>query len=126
LLSIGGEFQYRENGESLLIKPTNRLPESTFHIESIGLGGNQRLADRDLERIAGLSELQQLYVQETAITDDGLRILQEMKTLVTLNVRETKVTAMGVAQLKLALPDCQIKSDFTAEQIAAAVEKLKK
>ena len=43
------------------------------------------------------------------VTDAGLVHLQGMTNLTILDLRDTKVTDAGVAELKQALPNCEIK-----------------
>jgi Leucine-rich repeat (LRR) protein len=75
--------------------------------------------------VGRMTNLEQLDLSCPALTDEGLRHLKSLSNLTRISITGTKVTAMGVAELKLALPNCQIESDFTDEQIAVAMEKLK-
>jgi internalin A len=42
------------------------------------------------------------------VTDTSLKELKELKQLTLLNLKRTQVTDAGVAELKKALPKCQI------------------
>lgn len=57
---------------------------------------------RDIEVLR--TELNVLLVQKTAVTDAGLKPLEACKSLTLLSVENTKVTKVGVAALKKALP----------------------
>ena len=59
------------------------------------------------------------------VTDADVVHLKEFKSLSGVDLTETKVTAVAVAKLKLGMPACRVKSDFTDDQIKAAIEKLK-
>jgi hypothetical protein len=45
---------------------------------------------------------------QTAITDTGLKELAALKNLTKLDLSYTKVTDVGVTELQLALPKCEI------------------
>ena len=49
-----------------------------------------------------------VYFTDTDVTDAGLVHLKGMTNLQTLNLRKTKVTTAGVADLQSALPKCGI------------------
>jgi hypothetical protein len=52
--------------------------------------------------------LQSLDLQETNVTDAGLKHLRGLTQLDSLDLRKTKVTDAGVANLQRALPNCKI------------------
>jgi hypothetical protein len=49
-----------------------------------------------------------LDLVSTRVTDGGLKELAPLKNLTTLKLRETKVTDVGVAELRKALPNCKV------------------
>jgi len=57
--------------------------------------------------------MQSLYLPRTPVTDAGLVHLQGLTNLRTLELRETKATAKGIAALQKVLPECRITSDVT-------------
>jgi serine/threonine protein kinase/Leucine-rich repeat (LRR) protein len=65
----------------------------------------------DLSPLRGMP-LEQLFCTNSQVTD--LSPLEECKSLKTLNVTKTKVTAAQVAALQKALPNCKIEWDGTA------------
>jgi hypothetical protein len=83
------------------------------------------ITDRGIAQILDLPELSALSLLACPVTDAALERLSQLKSLTQLYLRSTKVTAGGVARFKLARPDCTITSDFTDEQIAAELDKLK-
>ena len=80
-----------------------------------------KVTDEGLQYLAaGSKELGELSLVGCRITDEGLKTLAQLKQLRLLVLDRTGVTAAGIARLQLALPECEIRSDFTAEEIAAA------
>jgi hypothetical protein len=55
-----------------------------------------------------LSELRDLSLHATQVTDAGLEHLAGLTQLTTLYLSDTHVTAAGVANLQQALPNCKI------------------
>ena len=55
-----------------------------------------------------LKQLKMLALQDTKVTDAGLKELEDLKQLATLALQGTKVTDAGVAELQKALPACKI------------------
>ena len=62
--------------------------------------------------IGKLTKLSWLTLVDNPITDADLEHLKSLKRLEKLDIRETKVTKVGVAALKQALPNCKVTSDF--------------
>ena len=61
-----------------------------------------------VEAVAKLQQLTTLGLDNTQITDAGLKELAEVHKLKYLVLIKTKVTKEGVAELKKALPNCKI------------------
>lgn len=59
--------------------------------------------------LATMPELSELVVIATPLTDRGLAAFHRCTTLKSVNVSETQVTTAGVAALRAALPDCEVK-----------------
>ena len=49
-----------------------------------------------------------LSLQRTRVSDAGLTHLRELTGLRYLNVAQTNVSALGAAELRRALPNCQV------------------
>jgi len=69
---------------------------------------NTEVTDAALEYVAALSELRYLSLGGTKVSDAGLAHLEAMPNLKWLNLRHTGITAERVAQLKKAMPNCEI------------------
>jgi hypothetical protein len=61
-----------------------------------------------LERLEGLTELQELHLTSTPVTDAGLVHLQGLSKLNRLDLSNTLVTDAGVNELQKVLPNCRI------------------
>ena len=62
-----------------------------------------------LVHLKGLRQLSVLHLNYTQVTDDDVEHLLVFDKLTFLSLLRTKVTAQGVAQLKKALPNCDIQ-----------------
>ena len=64
--------------------------------------------DSDLRIVGAFPELRTLDVSGSLVSDAGLLTIAEQKHLKKLDLRDTSVTKAGVAELKEALPECEI------------------
>lgn len=80
------------------------------------------LTDADLEAIAQLPKLRELWLQESTITDSGLLALQNCRTLRALNITKTPVTEISVRCLQTRLPQCRILWDGGVIEPGGAAE----
>ena len=86
-------FQFTEWKEGVLAKMPD--PGAAF-----GLGLDEtKMTDAGLKELAGLKSLQALYLAGTRVTDAGLKEVAGLKSLQTLDVRRTKVTDAGLKEL---------------------------
>jgi hypothetical protein len=69
-----------------------------------------RVTDRGLEYLVRLPDLRVLRLRGTAVSDAAVPLLSRMP-LMTLDVRDTRITAAGVKALREALPKAYIDSD---------------
>jgi len=69
------------------------------------------VTDDDLELLAMIPDLQKLYLKGMPITDDSIDTLSQLKQLQYVDVGETQITASGLRELQVALPNCVIKTD---------------
>ena len=61
-----------------------------------------------MKELAGLSNLTELNLWGTQITDAGLLELSELKNLTTLHIWKVQITDAGVQELKDSLPQVWI------------------
>ena len=69
---------------------------------------SKQVADADLKRLTGLTELQTLYLTGTKVTDVGLEHLKTLTGMQLLWLTGTTVTPAGMEKLQMALPKCTI------------------
>ncbi|MCX7422547.1 MAG: leucine-rich repeat protein [Planctomycetia bacterium] len=69
------------------------------------------LIELTAENLAELNRLQRLSLAGSGLTDAGIKPLAILTNLASLDLRRTKVTAAGIAELKAVLPKCQIQWD---------------
>lgn len=131
---IGGVVVISQNGQQLRYANRDReLPSTPFKVTTIDLTGSRQFGDADLQRLAGLSELEFLRLHNAtqltnqaleylsqirnlksldltaaSVNDAGVPLLEKFTTLELLHLTNSKVTPQGVAQLQQALPDCRI------------------
>ena len=71
------------------------------------------LTDLFAKNLAELTQIKRLSLAGSGLSDVGIKHLGGLTNLESLDLRRTKVTAAGIAELQLALPTCQIASNFS-------------
>ena len=80
-------------------------------IEGFGLSNvDEDFADL-LPELKSLANLKSIGLANTAITDDSLKQLAGLHTLVVLDLSETRTTLEGRSRLRRSLPNCAITPD---------------
>ncbi|HEV3341171.1 MAG TPA: leucine-rich repeat domain-containing protein [Pirellulales bacterium] len=86
---------------------------SLFGMKELWLN-NTDITDAQLVSLRGLTGLQRLVLRHNIrITDAGLQHLRGLRDLQLLDLRGTRVTDAGMAQLQAAMPNCQIRRSGT-------------
>jgi hypothetical protein len=80
-------------------------------LTKLSLEGNRRFDDKGTSALTGLDNLRSLSLARTSISDDSILSLLKMKGLKELDLTNTKVSAYGVLDLIMLLPDCAITVD---------------
>ncbi len=76
-------------------------------LRSLGLGYTH-VTDAGVARLRGVSSLEVIDLEGTAITGRCVRDVCEMKQLTWLNVERTQLSSTDVAKIKEALPKCDV------------------
>lgn len=69
---------------------------------------NTNVTDNGLRFLSGIRYLELLQLDGTNVTDDCIPYLIEIKTLRQLSLLQTAITEDGFARLQMALPNCHI------------------
>lgn len=80
-----------------------------IQLEMLVLPANKTITDAGLVHLKTLTHIRDLWVNGAAISDAGLAHLEPMASLQYIDAGHTKVTAVGVEQLKSALPQIEIE-----------------
>ncbi len=80
-------------------------------LEEIDLHGT-KISDEGVSHLARLPRLYALGLRKTTITDAAIKDLAKMKQLRVLKVWQTSMTPEGVEELRRALPECIVVTDF--------------
>ena len=89
---------------------------------------NTQITDGGLKHLKNLRYLEYVNLYQTQVGDEGIQQLSDLKNLKTLYVWQTQVTAEGAAKLKKLLPGLQIhlgwdnKTDVFKRTAGGAVE----
>jgi Leucine-rich repeat (LRR) protein len=119
--------------EGVYIKTANEIPKKQFTLTTVQLSRKpvkddelvnlkhlkgliylcpgKSVTNAGLVHIKDLKSLLVLDMSDTKITDAGLVQLQELKGLTRLTVKKTLVTAKGLADFHAAVPGCKIEHD---------------
>ena len=114
-----GTLQWRlpplgDPGLSVLVTPNYRGEkcglESIGHLNKLtGLNlSGSKITDAGMRYLEALSELENLVLEHTAISDACLDSLSNLKRLSFIHLTDTKVTEAGEKQLRKKLPNLQL------------------
>jgi hypothetical protein len=98
IIKLHGSFI--THGTTIPIKTTEKLPKGRFSIRSVNLNG-LKVRDEQIQPLEGLKGLEELHVQDSYLTDDGMARLQGLKALRELDLHKSLyVTDKGLESLK--------------------------
>lgn len=112
------EFNLDSTATDAGLKWLNDLPA----LKRLVLSGARRVSDAGMTHLAGLSELEQLWLDGTSVTDAGLAHLKGLSNLKELWLRETVVGDAGLSHLKGLKELRTLNLDATAVTDAGLVE----
>ncbi|HVR75717.1 MAG TPA: sulfatase-like hydrolase/transferase [Planctomycetota bacterium] len=79
-------------------------------LKGLHLGGTS-VTDAGLIHLTALEKLEKLWLDGTAITDACVDSLSRLRSLRELHAAGTKLTARGIADLRRALPGCEVQTE---------------
>lgn len=116
-LNAKGNVQSLAAAESKLTDGEAAHLAGLHQLASVELS-NRPVGDATLEKLAGCSTLQELYLDHTKVTDAGLKHLQKLKNLEVLALNDTSITSAGLSSLSglsqlrvLNLSNCAVTDD---------------
>lgn len=93
-------------GNLITDKGVARL-EGLTKLTSLYLGGT-KVTDAGLRPLTKMPKLEKLWLNDTAVSDKAIPLLAGLKSLRELHVENSKLTAAGVADLRMRMPACEI------------------
>ena len=96
LQQLGANVKHNAQGEVKFVDLSGQV--SLDEQGDLSRSGS-RVTDAGLIHLAGLTQLEELWLQKTRITDDGLAHLAQLTSLKELWLLETRITDAGVAHL---------------------------
>lgn len=90
----------RLKGKNASISSSAQLPKEGFALTAVSLFGQRELNDADLGRLTPLTDLQELVLYHTPITDAGMVHIGALKGLTLLDLGDTRVTDAGLNAIK--------------------------
>lgn len=104
ILKLGGTFTL--HGATIPVKDASKMPPGTLPVRLVSLNG-LKVRDEQIEPLKILSQLEELHVEDSYLTDKGLAHLQELKKLQILDLHKSLyITDKGLESVK-ALPSLQ-------------------
>lgn len=101
VLSVGGSIRIRLAGQNNQIIPVANLPAEPFELHEVNLYHNPHVTDSELAYLAELKGLVVLHLRGTKITDAGLFHLRNVKSLKDLDLVDCKhITDGGLGHLR--------------------------
>lgn len=100
VLSVGGSVKTYDQNHAT-IEHRADLPSGAFQLSSVILDGYTELDEAGLRRLAQLAntEICNLYLNETNVTDSDLEYLTGITPLAGIHLRNTKITDAGLVHL---------------------------
>jgi Leucine-rich repeat (LRR) protein len=88
--------------------------EGLTRLKELWLCCNSHVNDAGVTHLRGLTELEQLNMAGTSITDASVKVLVRLTCLRKLSIIATYITTSGADELRKALPNCKIEHSQAA------------
>ncbi len=85
--------------------------EGLTELQHLGLSDNKRVNDVGMVSLKHLTKLRYLTLRDSSISDASIPLLKTLKDLRTIDLRGTRVTEAGHAELRNALPKLKVEFD---------------
>jgi hypothetical protein len=99
VLAKGGWVDVAVDDQTHHVMAAAKLPSQPFRVRYVWLRDIHDVADQDLQRLKGLTEIRHLDLWGTPIGDSGVAHLAGLHSLWSLNLRVTRVTDVGLKSL---------------------------
>lgn len=110
--AVGGKLIRTAGGPvtEVQLSFARKAEAATFQAQPWNHSFSTRLQARDsaLPHLLEFPELTALDVSDSLVSDAGLKTIAALKNLAKLDLRDTSTTEAGVAELKKALPKCEV------------------
>lgn len=117
VLSQGGFVTVAVKGERFDLRKGDLLPPAAFAIEGIDLAGIKTVSNDDLKQLPELKSLVELDLSGTGVTDAGLSHLGRCTNLRWLSLARTDIHDAGVAELKPCKNLVYLDLSFTPQKL---------
>ncbi|MEX0866814.1 MAG: protein kinase, partial [Pirellulales bacterium] len=107
------------DGSPTLVERKADLPQRRFQIASVDLRGKATFADHNLEPLVQLSELSELKLEGTSVTDAGVARLGDVNSLERLELGTLPLSEETLGALERKLPGLKIEQQVTNERVTA-------
>ncbi len=99
VLSIGGQVAVFANDKKVAAKRLENLPTEPFFVYTISLYEKEKVTDDGLRLLKDLKQLSELHLRSTPVTNAGMQHLAKLTNLTTLNISQTSVGDDGLKHL---------------------------
>ncbi len=106
--AVGGKVIRTPGGPVTELKMTFARNEDMAIKRNGSYSTRLMLRDSALSHLLAFPDLTAVDVSKSLVSDAGLKTLADLKNLKRLNVQHTSTTPAGVAELKKALPGCEV------------------
>ena len=113
VLSMKGALRVWVSGKEIDVNTFAGLPKQPFTVRAVDLNNNRLVTDDGLRNLEALKDLRSLDLKGTSVTDRGLQRLQGLTYLRYLRMHGTQVTGAGFAKLGSLTNLSELNLDYT-------------
>ena len=90
------------------ITEISRLQKNPFKLVSVNVSGSPKVNDKSMVLLGELTEIQDLDVSETNVSDSSSIQLMRLQTLESLNIAGTKITELTLSRIMVRLHNLKV------------------